>query len=116
LFDFGNEVAELSDYRAVVMLNLASDHVPTPYAVTLLVRGRFENGRQDANSSSNVLASFKSTVSNPSVNHQYTGANKFARLLHLALRAPEACEAHGSAEFPGFSLLLTSDRECMLEI
>src|SRR5580693_2258763 len=36
---------------------------------------------------------------------------KFARLLHLALGAPEAGEAHGGAKFKGFSLLLTSDSE-----
>jgi hypothetical protein len=38
------------------------------------------------------------------------------RLLHLALVAPEAREAHGGAEFPGFCLLLTSDSERTLEI
>jgi hypothetical protein len=37
-------------------------------------------------------------------------------LLHLALVAPEACEAHGGAEFPGFRLLLAGDRESALEI
>jgi hypothetical protein len=31
----------------------------------------------------------------PAVNR----SKQFARLLHLALVAPEACEAHGSAEF-----------------
>src|SRR5262249_33969922 len=36
-------------------------------------------------------------------------SKQFARLLHLALGTPEPCEAHGGAEFPGFSLLLTSD-------
>jgi hypothetical protein len=29
-------------------------------------------------------------------------SQQFARLPHLALVAPEACEAHGSAEFPEF--------------
>src|SRR5215831_17886919 len=43
-------------------------------------------------------------------------SQQFARLLHLALRAPEACEAHGGAEFPGFGLLLAGDREGVLEI
>jgi hypothetical protein len=43
-------------------------------------------------------------------------SQQFARLLHLALRAPEACEAHGGAEFPGFGLLLTSDCESALEM
>jgi hypothetical protein len=36
-------------------------------------------------------------------------SQQFARLLHLALVAPEASEAHGGAEFPGFGLLLTGD-------
>ncbi len=34
------------------------------------------------------------------------------RLLQLALVAPEASEAHGGAEFPGFGLLLPCDCEC----
>ena len=33
-------------------------------------------------------------------------SEQFASLLRLALVAPEACEAHGGAEFPGRSLLL----------
>ena len=33
-------------------------------------------------------------------------SQEFPRLLHLALVAPEACEAHGSPEFPGLCLLL----------
>ena len=36
-------------------------------------------------------------------------SEQFARLLHLALVAPEACEAHGGAEFPGFRSLRTRD-------
>jgi hypothetical protein len=32
-------------------------------------------------------------------------------LLHLALIAPEVCEAHGGAEFPWFGLLLAGDWE-----
>ena len=43
-------------------------------------------------------------------------SQQFARLLHLALVAPEACEAHGGAEFPGFGLLLASNCERVLEI
>jgi hypothetical protein len=39
-----------------------------------------------------------------------------ARLPHLALGAPEACEAHCGAEFPGFRVLLTSDGESAFEI
>jgi hypothetical protein len=37
-------------------------------------------------------------------------------LLHLALVAPEACEAHGGAEFPGLGLLLARDSECAIKI
>jgi hypothetical protein len=36
-------------------------------------------------------------------------SQQFACLLHLALVAPEACHAHGRAEFPGFGLLLACD-------
>jgi hypothetical protein len=36
-------------------------------------------------------------------------SEQFARFAHLALVAPEAREAHGAAEFPGFGLLLASD-------
>ena len=43
-------------------------------------------------------------------------SQQFARLLYFALVAPEACEAHGGAEFPGFRLLLTCNGECALEI
>jgi hypothetical protein len=42
-------------------------------------------------------------------------SQQFARLPHLALIAPEACEAHGGAEFPGFGLLLAGDSESALE-
>jgi hypothetical protein len=48
----------------------------------------------------------------PAVNR----SEQFARLLHLALVAPEACEAHGGAEFPGFGVLLARHRECAVEI
>jgi hypothetical protein len=37
-------------------------------------------------------------------------------LLHLALVAPELREAHGGAKFKEFGLLLTSDRERVLEV
>jgi hypothetical protein len=47
----------------------------------------------------------------PAVNR----SEQFARLLHLALVAPEACEAHGGAEFLGFGLLLAGDGERALE-
>jgi hypothetical protein len=41
-------------------------------------------------------------------------SQQFARLLQPTLIAPEACEAHGSAEFPGFGLLLMRDSEPIL--
>ena len=44
------------------------------------------------------------------------GSQEFPRLLHLALVAPETCEAHGGAQFPGFGFLLAGDRERALEI
>ncbi len=43
-------------------------------------------------------------------------SQQFARLVHLALFAPEAREAHGGAKFPGFRLLLAGDGERMIEI
>ena len=43
-------------------------------------------------------------------------SKQFARLVHLTLVAPEACEAHCGAEVPGFGLLLARDRECALEM
>ena len=43
-------------------------------------------------------------------------SQQFARLLQLALVAPEACEAHGGAEFPGFGLLLASDSKCAIKM
>ena len=46
------------------------------------------------------------TFREPPVNR----SQQFARLLHLALVAPKACEAHGGAEFPGLGSLLASDR------
>jgi hypothetical protein len=77
---------------------------------------RCDGKRYDANSSSSAFASFRSSVSNPSVNHPYTGASSSRDCLHLALVAPEACEAHGGAELPGFGLLLARDLQCTLEI
>ena len=41
---------------------------------------------------------------------------QFARLLHLPLVAPEACEAHGGPEFPGFGLLLACYSKGALEV
>ena len=72
--------------------------------------------RYEANSSSSAFASFKiarvEAFRKPAVNR----SEQFARLLHLALVAPEACEAHCGAEFPGLCLLLAGDRECALEV
>ena len=50
--------------------------------------------------------------SEPPVN----GSQQFARLLHLALVAPEAGHAHCYAKLPGFGLLLARDRESVLEV
>ena len=52
------------------------------------------------------------TLSEPAVNR----SEQFARLLRLALVAPEPREAHRGAEFPGFGLLLTRNSERALEI
>jgi hypothetical protein len=41
---------------------------------------------------------------------------QLARLPQLALRTPEACEAHGGAEFPRFGLLLARNSEGALEM
>ena len=43
-------------------------------------------------------------------------SEKLAGLIPLALIAPEPRHAHRSAQFPGFCLLLTCDRERALEI
>ena len=43
-------------------------------------------------------------------------SEQFARLLHFALVAPEAREAHGCAEFPRLCLLLTRGRDRTLEM
>jgi hypothetical protein len=42
------------------------------------------------------------------VNH-LNRSQQFARFAHFGLVAPEACEAHGGAEFKGFGLLLACD-------
>ena len=67
------------------------------------------------NSASNAFASFRSRVSNfaePPINRR----QQFARLLHLALVAPKACEAHCGAEFPRSGLLLAGELESTLKI
>jgi hypothetical protein len=42
--------------------------------------------------------------------------NAAHQMLHLVLVTPEACEAHGGAEFPGLGLLLAADEESALEV
>src|ERR1700722_8448141 len=69
-----------------------------------------------ANSSSNAFASFKSRVFKPLRKPPVNRSEQFARLLHLALIAPEACEAHSGAKFPRFCMLLACDGERMLKI
>src|SRR5262249_3865159 len=48
----------------------------------------------------------------PAVNR----SEQFTPFSHLALVTPEACEAHGGAEFPGFGLLLACNGERTLEV
>ena len=43
-------------------------------------------------------------------------SQQVARFAYLALVAPEACETHGGAEFPGFCLLLAGNGEGALEV
>src|SRR6516164_8691051 len=52
------------------------------------------------------------TLSEPPVNR----SQQFARLLRLTLGTPEAREACCCAEFPGLCLLLTRNRERVLEV
>ena len=52
------------------------------------------------------------TLGEPAVDRR----QQFARLLHLALVAPEPRHAHRRAQFPGFCLLLTGDGERTLKI
>ena len=42
-------------------------------------------------------------------------SQKFACFAYLALGTPEACKAHGGAEFPGLCLLLTGNCERVAE-
>jgi len=69
-----------------------------------------------ANSSSNFFASFRSSVSKPSVNQTVNRSEQFARLLRLPLVAPEPRHAHCCAELPGLCLLLAGYCEGALEI
>ena len=43
-------------------------------------------------------------------------SEQFARLLRIALRAPEAREAHCAAQFPELCLLFARDRESALKV
>ena len=58
----------------------------------------------------------RSVSSSYDANSSSNAFEQFARLLHLALVAPEAREAHGGAEFPRLGLLLACESECALEI
>jgi len=59
----------------------------------------------EANSSRSALASFRSRVSKPLGKPPIDRSEQFARLLRLALVAPEPREAHRGAEFPGLGFL-----------
>jgi hypothetical protein len=50
------------------------------------------------------------------VNHPYTGASNSRACCTFALVTPEAREAHGGAQFPGFCLLLTGHGERSIKI
>ena len=70
----------------------------------------------DVSASSSDFASFRSSVSNPSVNRPVKRSKQIASLLRFALVAPEAREAHGGAEFARLCWLLTRDGEGVLEM
>ena len=61
---------------------------------TSAFRGRFKIGCQACSSSSNAFASFRSACRETLVEPPVNRRQQFARLLRLALVAPEACEAH----------------------
>src|SRR5215467_4395035 len=63
-----------------------------------------------ASSSRSAFASFRSTVSKPSVNH-IDGCEQIARLALPALLAPQPGEARGGAQFVAACALLAGDRE-----
>jgi hypothetical protein len=67
----------------------------------------------DDNSSIKFLASFRfEAFSKPAID----GSKKIARLIPLTLVAPEPLHAHRGAQFPGFCLLLASDRKRAIKI
>ena len=78
------------------------------------LQSRFD--AQDESSSSKLFASFRSSVSKPSVNQPYYRSEQVAGLLALALIAPEPRHAHRRAQFPGLCSLLVRDCECAVEI
>ena len=73
---------------------------------------------QADSSSSNTSASFRSRVSNPSVNQSYTGARSSlpgSAILtigpaHACPRSRQSRAMLSGAKFPGLSFLLTRDR------
>ena len=69
-----------------------------------------------ANSSSSALASFRSRVSKPSVNHPYTGANSSRACCTLPWSRQRRARTHCGAEFPGFCLLLTRYRKGAIKV
>ena len=54
-------------------------------------------------------------MSNPSVNHSYTGASRSEAAWHLSWGLPQAGQAGSGTEFEGFGLLLTGDVEGLVE-
>ena len=58
-----------------------------------------------------VLCFFQIARVEPLCEPTVNWSQQFARFAHLAVVAPEACEAHGGAEFKGSGLLLAGDSE-----
>ena len=81
---------------------------PTRLAIFITHSQHHDDGPLGDANSCKALASLRSRVSKPSVNHPQNRSQQFARLLHLALVAPEACEAHCGAEFPGLCLMFVT--------
>jgi hypothetical protein len=64
-----------------------------------------------SSSSSSALASFKSSVSKALSEPVIDRGEKIVGLLSLTLITPQSGHARRGAQFPGFCLLLTRDRE-----
>lgn len=65
----------------------------------------------EAISSSSALASFRSTVSKPSVSQPYTGVSSSRACCGFPWSTPQPSHARRRARLPGFCLLFTCDRE-----